>query len=110
MAWMTSAKPCRMPRPSGALKSAGGRPLPGCLPRADQTPPLPCTAQHRGHDVTTPILLTGGDGIGPEVLAEARKVLAAADRHIGGGLPYAQSLIVAAAIDGPGVALPQLCP
>lgn len=57
--------------------------------------------------MTKTILLTGGDGIGPEVLAEARKVLEAVDRHLGLGLQYTEALLGGAAIDATGVPLPE---
>lgn len=52
------------------------------------------------------ILSIGGDGIGPEVLAEARKVLQAADEKFGLGLSWDEALLGGAAIDATGHPLP----
>ncbi len=52
------------------------------------------------------ILSIGGDGIGPEVLAEARKVLEAADQKFGLGLSWDEALLGGAAIDATGHPLP----
>lgn len=53
------------------------------------------------------ILLIDGDGIGPEVMAEARKVLEVVDRRFGLDLGYDQALLGGAAIDATGVPLPE---
>jgi 3-isopropylmalate dehydrogenase len=51
--------------------------------------------------------LLAGDGIGPEVVAEARKVLAAAARRFRFELVFEEALIGGAAIDATGTALPE---
>ena len=52
------------------------------------------------------ILILPGDGIGPEVVAEALKVLRAADRRFGLGLELSEGLLGGAAIDACGKPLP----
>ncbi|MBI2833655.1 MAG: 3-isopropylmalate dehydrogenase [Acidobacteria bacterium] len=52
------------------------------------------------------ILVLPGDGIGPEVTAEAIKVLQAVDRRRGLGIDLKEGLIGGAAIDAHGVPLP----
>jgi 3-isopropylmalate dehydrogenase len=51
------------------------------------------------------ILLTPGDGIGPEVTAEATKVLERVQRHFGHEFQYEEETIGGAALDKYGVAL-----
>jgi 3-isopropylmalate dehydrogenase len=53
------------------------------------------------------IVLLPGDGIGVEVLAEARKVLEAAAKRFGAKLEFQNALIGGAAIDATGSALPE---
>jgi 3-isopropylmalate dehydrogenase len=48
---------------------------------------------------TFPILLTPGDGIGPEVLAEATKVLARIEKRFKHEFVYEEETIGGAAID-----------
>jgi len=52
------------------------------------------------------ILILPGDGIGPEVVAEAVKVLRAADRRFGLGVELSEGLLGGAAIDAHGKPLP----
>ncbi len=52
------------------------------------------------------ILILPGDGIGPEVVAEALRVLRAADRRFGLGLELSEGLLGGAAIDACGKPLP----
>lgn len=52
------------------------------------------------------ILAIGGDGIGPEVVAAAREVLAAADRRFRLDLEFDEALMGGAALDAEGVPLP----
>lgn len=52
------------------------------------------------------VLMIAGDGIGPEVAAEARKVLAVVDQRFQLGLTYDEALLGGAAIDATGVPLP----
>jgi 3-isopropylmalate dehydrogenase len=52
------------------------------------------------------VLLIGGDGIGPEVLAEARKVLDAVAQQQELSLEYTEALLGGAAIDATGVPMP----
>ena len=52
------------------------------------------------------ILIIPGDGIGPEVVAEALKVLRTADRRFGLGLELSEGLLGGAAIDACGKPLP----
>ncbi len=52
------------------------------------------------------ILLIEGDGIGPEVVREAHKVLDAVSRRHGLALEYEQALLGGAAIDASGVPMP----
>ena len=54
---------------------------------------------------TYPILLTPGDGIGPEVIEEALKVLGVVERRFGHEFQYESELLGGAAIDAYGVAL-----
>src|SRR5689334_3769990 len=51
------------------------------------------------------ILLTPGDGIGPEVIAEALKVLARIGERFGHTFSYDEEIIGGAAIDTYGIAL-----
>ena len=53
------------------------------------------------------VLLIGGDGIGPEVVAEARKVLDAVAASHGLSLEYDEALLGGAAIDATGVPMPE---
>ena len=53
------------------------------------------------------ILVLPGDGIGPEVVGEALKVLRAADRRFGLGVQLEQGLLGGAAIDAHGKPLPE---
>jgi 3-isopropylmalate dehydrogenase len=52
------------------------------------------------------IVLLPGDGIGPEVVDEARRVLEAVGKHFGHRFEFAEHLIGGAAIDAHGTALP----
>ena len=52
-----------------------------------------------------PVLLAPGDGIGPEVLEEALKALAAVERRFGHEFRHERALVGGAAIDRHGVAL-----
>ncbi len=52
------------------------------------------------------VAVLAGDGIGPEVMAEARKVLAAVERRFGLDLTYREYAVGGAAIDAHGEALP----
>jgi 3-isopropylmalate dehydrogenase len=52
------------------------------------------------------VVLLPGDGIGPEIVAQARRVLDAAVAHAGVGLTFHEKLIGGAAIDATGTALP----
>ncbi|MFK7886761.1 MAG: 3-isopropylmalate dehydrogenase [Gammaproteobacteria bacterium] len=56
--------------------------------------------------MTTRIVMLGGDGIGPEVAAGARAVLAAAAKRFSFPIEFDEALIGGAAIDATGVALP----
>lgn len=56
--------------------------------------------------MTATIAVLAGDGIGPEVVAEARRVLEAAAARAGRGLAFDDGLIGGAAIDDTGEALP----
>jgi 3-isopropylmalate dehydrogenase len=53
------------------------------------------------------VLLIDGDGIGPEVVREARKVLDAVAKQQGLVLEYEQALLGGAAIDATGVPMPE---
>ena len=53
------------------------------------------------------ILLLPGDGIGPEVMAEARKVLEVLDARFGLGLEFDSALLGGCAIDATGHPLPE---
>ncbi len=53
------------------------------------------------------ILLLPGDGIGPEVMAEARKVLEVLDARFGLGLTFDSALLGGCAIDATGHPLPE---
>lgn len=52
------------------------------------------------------ILILPGDGIGPEIVAEAERVLARVNEKFGLGLSFQQGLVGGAAIDAHGVPLP----
>ncbi len=52
------------------------------------------------------IAVLAGDGIGPEVMAEARNVLARISEKFGHTFEYSEQLVGGAAIDGAGKALP----
>lgn len=52
------------------------------------------------------VLLIGGDGIGPEVMSEARKVLDVLDARYKLGLEFDEALLGGCAIDATGEALP----
>jgi len=53
------------------------------------------------------IAVLAGDGIGPEVMVEARKVLARISEKFGPQFEFTEQLVGGAAIDGAGKALPQ---
>ena len=53
------------------------------------------------------VLLIDGDGIGPEVVREARKVLDAVAKQQGLAVEYEQALLGGAAIDATGVPMPE---
>jgi len=53
------------------------------------------------------ILLISGDGIGPEIMVEVRKVLDVLDRRFNLGLAYDEALMGGAAIDATGGPLPE---
>lgn len=52
------------------------------------------------------ILLIGGDGIGPEIMVEARKVLNVINEKYNVGMEYSEALLGGAAIDADGTPLP----
>ena len=52
------------------------------------------------------ILLIGGDGIGPEIMVEARKVLDVINKKYNVGMDYSEALLGGAAIDADGTPLP----
>ena len=52
------------------------------------------------------IAVLAGDGIGPEVMAEARKVLARVSEKFGHSFEFSEQLVGGAAIDAKGRALP----
>ncbi len=52
------------------------------------------------------ILIIPGDGIGPEIITEARKVLEVVDGQFNLGLEYDEALLGGAAIDATGVPMP----
>lgn len=51
--------------------------------------------------------MIAGDGIGPEIMAEARKVLDVVDRRFGLGLEFEEALLGGAALDAAGVPMPE---
>lgn len=53
------------------------------------------------------ILLISGDGIGPEIMVEVRKVLDVVDQRFDLGLSYDEALMGGAAIDATGGPLPE---
>jgi 3-isopropylmalate dehydrogenase len=57
--------------------------------------------------VTTKIAVLPGDGIGPDVVREAVRVLEAVDKRFGLGLSFEEALIGGAAIDAQGEPLPR---
>ena len=56
-------------------------------------------------DVTFRIAAIGGDGVGPDVVASARRVLEAAAARFGFGLAWTEHVVGGAAIDAYGVPL-----
>ncbi len=60
-----------------------------------------------GESVKANIVLLPGDGIGPEVTAQARRVLDAAAKKVGGELAFESHAIGGIAIDETGAALPE---
>ena len=56
---------------------------------------------------TFTICLLPGDGIGPEIMAEARKVLDAVSARYGVSFSYREALLGGCAIDATGTAFPQ---
>lgn len=56
---------------------------------------------------TYKIAVLAGDGIGPEVMAEAMRVLAAVEKKFGIGFSFTQARVGGAAIDADGHALPE---
>jgi len=56
--------------------------------------------------VSKKILVIAGDGIGPEIMAEALKVLAVVDQRFNLDLDYDEALLGGAAIDATGVPMP----
>jgi 3-isopropylmalate dehydrogenase len=56
--------------------------------------------------MTRKVLVISGDGIGPEITVETRKVLAVLDRRFKLGLEFDEALMGGAAIDATGVPLP----
>ena len=56
--------------------------------------------------VSKNILLIGGDGIGPEIMVEARKVLDVINEKYSVGMQYTEALLGGAAIDADGTPLP----
>ena len=57
-------------------------------------------------DVTKTILILPGDGIGPEIVTEARKVLDVVNGRFQLGLSFDEALIGGCAIDATGVPFP----
>ena len=57
--------------------------------------------------MTHSVLMLPGDGIGPEIVAETRKVLEAVDKQFSLGLELTDALVGGAAIDATGVPLPE---
>ncbi len=57
--------------------------------------------------MTHNILVLAGDGIGPEIVAEAEKVLQAADAKFNLGLNMTHALVGGCAIDATGGPLPE---
>ncbi|MES3040886.1 MAG: 3-isopropylmalate dehydrogenase [Pseudomonadota bacterium] len=58
--------------------------------------------------MTKHIVILAGDGIGPEIMAEAEKVLAQANDQFGLGLSWSHELLGGCAIDKHGVPLPDV--
>src|SRR5437764_15031924 len=87
-----------MPSDEGRGPKGEGRPM-----RAAQRQPNSPLAPRPSPFV---IALLPGDGIGPEVLAEARGVLDAVAERFGHSFTYRQGLIGGAAIDATGEPLP----
>ncbi len=54
------------------------------------------------------IVILAGDGIGPEIMAEAEKVMAAVNEKFGLGLSWEHQLLGGCAIDAHGVPLPEV--
>src|SRR3954471_15656889 len=59
-----------------------------------------------GHQTSFAIALLPGDGIGPEIITEARRVLTALSEHGDVAFTFEEGLIGGAAIDATGSALP----
>jgi len=58
--------------------------------------------------MTKHIVILAGDGIGPEIMAEAEKVLAKVNDQFGLGLSWSHELLGGCAIDTHGVPLPDV--
>ena len=56
---------------------------------------------------TYKIVLLKGDGIGPEIVDQAVKVLTKAGEKVGFGIDYEEALLGGSAIDATGTPLPQ---
>src|SRR6056297_757900 len=83
--------------PSGASSRSGSNARPGC----------PATSKTwRRAEVSRRILMLPGDHIGPEIVAEADKVLRALDRRFRLGIELEYALIGGAALGAEGVPLP----
>jgi len=60
--------------------------------------------------MTKHIVILAGDGIGPEIMAEAEKVLAKVNDQFGLDLSWSHELLGGCAIDKHGVPLPDVTP
>jgi len=85
-------------------KNVGNKPL-GCLPNRHVTQLTRIRIEK--NDMTHNVLVLPGDGIGPEIVAEAEKVLRAADTKFNLGLKITSALVGGSAIDATGGPLPE---
>src|SRR5665213_1469504 len=95
MVSMTSARRCSTQRRSIRMKRRGGRASRGCLP------PLPDSRRERTHSMPAnkKLLILPGDGIGPEVMREVRRIIDWMDRRRMVTFDVTEDLVGGAAID-----------
>src|ERR671938_143889 len=97
MGWMISGKRCSTPWQSTGMRPIAGRASPGChqLPpeHTRGEPPMPANKK---------LLILPGDGIGPEVMREVRRVIDWMDRRRMVMFDVSDDLVGGASIDARG--------